>query len=292
LLLDFNRHFNPDLNWLFSLNDIRYSFLDFLDLGFGDDVWNFDLHLLDSFDYLIADHCLLYYLLYFQYLLDFDLYYFLGLSDLDVFDHSVDWDLLDYLLDFVDRHCLFSHHWHFDRSLADSVNNHIAIDDDFNCLFGCYLHWNVICDNVLHRFLDDDWHFFVDWDNLQLFFAQNDMAGFIDRHSLFKGFGLIDDVLDDNGHFDIATWGSKKFDYLFGLNAIKCKFFQQPQNPILELEIQIIVDFQLRQLIKQVFDQHPQMQYKFLLLGVLIDVDIVNSDNVDLMHNDLLESLD
>ena len=152
-------------------------------------------------------------------------------------------NLLYDLFFLISRNNFLPYYRHFNSSLAYSINYHITIHSHLHSLFGGYLHWNVIGNDVFHRSLDENWNFFVHGHNLQLFFTQNNMARLVDCHAFLKSLCLIDQVLDYHRNFDVTSWSSKQLNYLFSIDAVEGKLFQKCLNSLLELEIQIMLTF-------------------------------------------------
>lgn len=191
MLPDLNWHLYSHFNFLFVFDDVRNSSFHLPNLCFRDDIWNFNLDFRNCLLYLVANHCLLDYSLNFQNLLDFHLNYFLTLSHFNIFNYSIHRNLPNDFFTFIDRHCFLSDNRHLYRSLDYSINNNIPIHINLNCLFGCNLHWHVVCDGLLHWNLDNHWNFFVNSYNLQLFFTQDDMTGFVDGYTLLESLSFV-----------------------------------------------------------------------------------------------------
>ena len=288
---DLDGNLGDNFNCVLIFDDDGNCLLYFNQLSFGDDVRNSNF---DGFDYLLG--------LYlrdnffnsfnnFNQFLHFGLNYSLYLFDFNVSDDFVDLDFPCYFFSF--------HEWdyflNFDGDLFGDFD--YSLDDD---LFGggnldqfirVDLDGNLFVDLHFDRFLDVDWNLSGGSVYFLLFLFEYGWFLGVERYTFLVVHGVVNFVLDDDGGFDVpGGWPEEFYDSIdFKVIALLLKHGDQSS---IKGKLNAVFLPDTHQLLQKFFQHGLQMHDHLQLLGVVVDVDIVNSHHAYILHYYLFQAFD
>ena len=288
--LDLNWDLADYLNGIFISNEDRHSFLNLHQLCLVDDLRDSHLDFLNDLSCLNLWYNLLFDLGDLNDLLDLCLNDPLDLSDLNVSYYLVYLNLFDYFLSVVHCHHLLNLHSDLLRHFHYSLHYYLSCGRHFDQLLSLHLKRHLFSHFILHWLFYVDRHFLYCSVYLLLFLSENSRLCSLHRNSLLKTHCVIDLVLNDDRSLDVPGWRPEHLDDSIHLKIVALLLKHSNQSSI-KGELYSMLASDAHELFKEFFEHGLQVEDHFHLLGVVICVDIVDSNLFDLVDHNLFETL-
>lgn len=124
---------------------------------------------------------------------------------------------------------------------------------------------------------------FVYWDDF--------VTGVLDCHEMGHLDNLLYDLLDNFLNLDNLRHSPVHLQYIIDINQIQNFFPDHPDHTLVNFRLHSSLYLDPLHLFKQSFDQHSQMELHLSVLLAVIGIDILNSDDIRLILDDLDETV-